>query len=149
MGDLDTSLIDKEYVKREFSDILNSVRSTLNYASKKYKDVFESEKTATKYHVIVVAEGISSIALHVVRKILESEGRRAKPETILEALAFLREWGVISEGDISDIREVIELRNILIFRYQPIDDREIFLSVKRNFPRIVGIAEKVCSFVGI
>mgnify|MGYP007013809736 CR=1 FL=1 len=48
-------------------------------------------ESAVRYHIIVIAEALSALVLHVVRRVLESEDRRVKPETVFEALVVLRD----------------------------------------------------------
>ena len=96
------------------------------FTSKPYSTLSLEEKYSIRYQVIVLAEAIGGICLHVA---IEDFGH--EPKSYSECFRMLEEEGIIDCA--KDLIEIVRLRNLLVHRYWNIDDAQIYGSVKKDF----------------
>jgi len=145
----DLSLVDRKYVKRTSEDVIDLINKILHYASKDFGDMSEIERIAVRYYMIAIAEVLSALVFHVVRRTLERESERAKPRVIFEALMFLRGWGIITEDELSETINIVKLKDLLLHRYWTVNDEKIYSSIKEDFTKVISAIKKICEFVGV
>jgi len=134
--------VNAEYIRRLVNDIKESIRVVRSYVSKPFNELSEAERYAIRYHLIVIAEALIALALHVARRLFE-----AKPETPIHALRILREHGMITDDEMRDIANIIKLRNILVHRYWLVDDERIYENAVKDFARVLSFVERVLNRV--
>ncbi len=132
--------VNKDFLRELLSDIEESINYILNLASKTYEELTDTEKFAIRYHIIVIAEALIMIVLHVIRR-----KYGYKPKTPIHAIGLLKEELSIPEETYNDVVSIVKLRNLLVHRYWIIDDRKIYENVKSDFKRILDFAKKVVS----
>ena len=86
--------INTEFIKKLVDDIEESVRIVKSYVSKPFEELSDAERYAIRYHLIVVAEALIALALHIVRR-----GFGVSPETPVHALMVLRDKGLVSDEE--------------------------------------------------
>ena len=74
------------------------------------------EKYAIRYHLIVIAEALIALALHIARRMFNT-----RPETPIHALQVLRDNQLLIGDEYRDVVNIVKLRNLLIHRYWTID----------------------------
>mgnify|MGYP000085340874 CR=1 FL=1 len=79
---------------------------------------------AMRYYLIVLAEALSSLALHIARRAL---GKR--PLSSMEAIRILRDHHLITSEECDDTIRLMRLRNLLVYRYWVIDDKKLFMII--------------------
>ncbi len=136
--------VNREFLRRLAGDVREAVNAVRGYVSKPYEELSEAERYAVRYHLIVLAEALASLALHVARRWLN-----VQPETPAHAFNLLRDGGLISEEERRDMVDVVRLRNLLVHRYWAVDDRRIYENARRNFEKILKALERVCAHVGV
>ncbi len=131
-----------EFVKKLVDDIEESVRIIRSYVSKPYEELSDAERYAIRYHLIVIAEALIALALHIVRREFG-----VRPDTPMHALRVLREKGLVGNEEVRDAINVIKLRNLLVHRYWVVDDRRIYENAVKDFRNILSLVRKVLSYV--
>ena len=111
-----------------------------NIVNKPYSKLSSIEKYAVRYHIIVIAEALIALILHVVRR-----KYGLQPETPIHALNILKGKHLITKQEYVDIVSLFKLRNLLVHRYWIIDDEKIYHNVKRDFKNILDFIERVVS----
>lgn len=97
--------VNKAFIEKLTSEIKEAILIIVRYSSKSFKELSDAEKYALRYNLIVVAEALSSLAIHIVRRVFES-----RPETPLQALLLLRDKGLLDEYEFNDITKLMRLR---------------------------------------
>jgi len=120
--------VNGEYVRRLVADIKDSIRFINKVSSKPYTALGDAEKYAIRYNLIVIAEAIVALTIHIVRRVFSRE-----PETPMHALKIIRDKGLMTEDEYNDERKLIRLRNLLLHRYWIIDDRRIYEDIRKDF----------------
>jgi len=134
--------VNGEYVRRLVADIKDSIRFINEVSSKPYTALGDAEKYAIRYNLIVIAEAIVALTIHIVRKVFSRE-----PETPMHALKIIRDKGLMTEDEYNDVRKLIRLRNLLLHRYWIIDDRRIYEDIRKDFKSLVRFIERVMKYV--
>lgn len=135
--------VNKSFVIKLVSEIRESISKIMTFTSKSFEDISDTEKYAIRYHLIVVAEALASLAIHIVRRSFNKE-----PETPIHAFYILREKEFIEDRVLEDLYRLWRLRNLLVHRYWVIDDSKIYSSIKENFKYILTFIERVMRYVG-
>jgi len=115
--------IDRLYVEKLLSEIEDAIKDVEHFTSKSFDNTTEAERYAVRYSLIVMAEALVSLCIHIVRRIYKE-----KPETPLRCYRVLRDKGLLSSEEFDDFVN-LKLRNLLVHKYS-IDDKKIFDSVK-------------------
>ncbi len=95
------------------------------------------EKYAIRYHVIVLAEALGSVCLHVAKEDLQQE-----PLSYSECFRLLDEKD-ISDNCAKELTALVGLRNLLTHRYWIIDDNQVYNSIKNDFKSVNKFLESV------
>jgi uncharacterized protein YutE (UPF0331/DUF86 family) len=135
--------VSKEYISRLASEVRSSITFILRVVGKPFENLSEAEKYAIRYHLITIAEALTSIALHVCRNVLNQ-----RPETPIHAFKLLVEGKVISNEVFMKLSKFMGLRNLLVHRYWVINDENIYESIKRDFKCVEEFLENVLAFIG-
>ncbi|MET1160357.1 MAG: HepT-like ribonuclease domain-containing protein [Thermoprotei archaeon] len=134
--------VNKEYINKLVEDVRDSIKAVLELTVKPYEQLSDTEKYVIRYHLIVIAEAITSLVLHVVRRVYG-----VKPETPIHALRLLRDKNIIGDNELNDLISLLRLRNLLEHRYRVIDDKKIYENVKRDFRSVDKLIEEVSGTV--
>jgi len=132
--------VNREFLEKLKKDIMESKNIISNIVNKPYNKLSSIEKYAVRYHIIVVAEALIALTLHIVRRKYDLQ-----PETPIHALKILKDKHLVTEQEYIDLVNLFKLRNLLVHRYWIIDDEKIYHNVKRNFRNIVNFIERVIS----
>ncbi|MEM0376852.1 MAG: HepT-like ribonuclease domain-containing protein [Thermofilum sp.] len=135
--------VNRAYVERLVSDIEKSISTILSYTSKPYGEMSEAERYAVRYNLIVAAEALAALAVHLARRLYSEE-----PETPTHALTVLRDRGLLTEPEREDLVRLTRLRNLLVHRYWVVDDERIYASVKKDFKSLRSFIERLRERVG-
>jgi len=120
------SMIDKNFLKKRMQDVEQAMKNLERIASKPYEELSLDEKFSMRYQVIVLAEAVGSICLHIA---IEDFGYRA--ESYGDCLKYLEERKLIR--CVEDLTAIMRMRNLLVHRYWLADDSIIYTSVRKNF----------------
>jgi len=100
------------------------------------------EKYSLRYQIIVLAEALGSMCLHVVINELGKE-----PESYLECFKILEEKGLITSSE--NLIKISRLRNLITHRYWSIENGKIYNSIKNNFKEVEELLIKMEEQYGI
>ncbi len=139
----DGGVVDKAYVLKLISEIKEAVAFIETVTLKPFESLSEAERYAIRYNLIVVAESLAALALHMARRMF-----RMEPETPIHALRILRDEKLIDNREFEEIVKLIKLRNILVHRYWVVDDRRIYDSVRGDFKIILKVLGRVEGIIG-
>ncbi len=134
--------INREYTRKLQADIKDSINFINEVVSKPYSALSSTEKYAIRYSLIAIAEALTALAVHIVRRALNKE-----PETPIHALRIIRDEGLISEDECENLEKLIKLRNLLVHRYWAIDDKRIYDSIKEDFKTLIKSVERILRHV--
>ena len=87
-----------------------------------------------RYQIIVLAEAIGSICIHIALEDLNYE-----PSSLSDCVSYLSQTGLLDCAE--DIISMFKLRNLLVHRYWVIDDRKVVSSVRENFKCVNEVLE--------
>ncbi|WP_243674673.1 DUF86 domain-containing protein [Vulcanisaeta distributa] len=99
---------------------------------------------AVRYELIVIAEALMALVIHIVRRDLNE-----RPRTPINALMILRNRGLLTINEYEDLSKLVRLRNLLVHRYWIIDDYLIYQNVKTNFKSLINFINRLRSRYGI
>jgi uncharacterized protein YutE (UPF0331/DUF86 family) len=129
--------VDISQLKQRITEVLDAKAELKRLTLKPYAELSLDEKYAIRYHVIVLAEALGGICLHVAREDLGQE-----PQSYSECFRLLDEEGVC--GDCAkDLSAMVRLRNLLTHRYWTIDDQQVYNSIKNDFRGVDRFLEGV------
>ena len=94
--------------------------------SKRFEELSIDERYSMRYQIIVLAEAIGSLCLHISIEELGCE-----PDSYSDCLSRLRDAGIIDCAE--DLVKIIRMRNLLVHRYWNVDDSMVYSSVRGNF----------------
>jgi len=118
--------IDSAYLKQRISEVSEAISELRRLTSKPYPKLSLEEKYSIRYHVIVLAESVGSMCVHVA-----TEAFHREPQSYSECFRTLEDKGVFDCA--KDLVEIMRLRNLLAHRYWTIDDAQVYDSIKKNF----------------
>ncbi len=129
--------VDVNQLKQRINEVLDAKAELKRLTLKAYAELSLDEKYAIRYHIIVLAEALGGICLHVAKEDLEQE-----PLSYSECFRLLDEEGIC--GDCAkDLSAMVRLRNLLTHRYWAIDDQQVYNSIKDNFRGVDKFIESV------
>jgi len=129
--------VDLSQLKQRITEVLDAKAELKRLTFKSYAKLSLDEKYAIRYHIIVLAEALGGICLHVAKEDLEKE-----PLSYSECFRLLDEEGVC--GDCAkDLSAMVRLRNLLTHRYWTIDDQQVYDSIKNDFRGVDRFLESV------
>mgnify|MGYP003878224883 CR=1 FL=1 len=118
--------VDRNYLRSRIREARDAMSNMLRISAKPFESLTLDEKYSMRYQVVVLAEALGSICLHIA---LNELGR--EPESYSECFALVSEKGFFR--CLEDLVSVVRLRNLLVHRYWIVDDSRIHRSVLENF----------------
>ncbi len=119
--------VDVSQIKQRITEVLEAKAELKKLTGKPYEKLDMNEKYAIRYHVIVLAEALGNVCLHVAKEDLKQE-----PLSYSECFRLLDDEG-ISDNCAKELVALVRLRNLLTHRYWIIDDNLVYNSIKDDF----------------
>jgi uncharacterized protein YutE (UPF0331/DUF86 family) len=119
--------VDVSQLKQRIAEVLDAKKELKRLTLKSYAELSLDEKYSIRYHVIVLAEALGGVCLHVAKEDLKQE-----PLSYSECFRLLDEEGVCGNCA-KDLSAIVRLRNLLTHRYWIIDDQQVYNSIKNDF----------------
>ncbi len=135
--------VNRERIKRFISEVRSAISFISKCSERPFEELTDSDKYAIRYNIIVIAEALSAIALHICRNIYGLE-----PETPIHALKLLADKNLIQRSLSEELVKIIKLRNLLVHRYWVIDDKIIYDAIKKDFKYVEEFIKRVLLLVG-
>ncbi len=129
--------VDMSQIKQRITEVLDAKAELKRLTLKPYAELNIEEKYAIRYHVIVLAEALGSVCLHVAKEDLQQE-----PLSYSECFKLLDEED-ISDNCAKELTALVRLRNLLTHRYSIIDDNQVYNSIKNDFKNVSKFLESV------
>jgi uncharacterized protein YutE (UPF0331/DUF86 family) len=128
-------VVDEERVTRLASDVHRDVARLRELGQTQRLVTRADQLDAVKYRFLTAIEGCTSIAHHVAA----SEGWEA-PDSNADAMRSLAKHGVISTELAETMARAAGFRNLLVHRYQTVDDAAVvgFLAHLDEFEQYIG-----------
>jgi uncharacterized protein YutE (UPF0331/DUF86 family) len=128
--------VNTEYLKQRISEILEAKSELMRLTLKPFSKLSLEEKYAIRYQVIVLAEALGSICVHVA-----TEDFQLEPKSYSECFKLLEERRVHECA--RDLTTITRLRNLLTHHYWTIDDKQVYESIKDDFGSVNEFTGKV------
>ena len=129
--------VDASQIKQRLSEVLEAKAELKKLTVKPYEKLDMNEKYAIRYHVIVLAEALGNVCLHIAKEDLKQE-----PFSYSECFRLLDNEG-ISDNCAKELTKLVRLRNLLTHRYWIIDDEQVYNSIKNDFSGVDSFLESV------
>ena len=139
--------IDITYIKKIYNEIEHYIQITNEICKKEFDNLSEIEILALRYCIILIAESISLILMHIARCLLRKFKDRRAIETPVHASKILQNYKILTQNEVLEVENFIKLRNIVVHRYWEVDDYKIYINVRKNFRKLKEILEKIVSYV--
>ncbi|ADY01551.1 hypothetical protein VMUT_1346 [Vulcanisaeta moutnovskia 768-28] len=136
--------VSKEFIKGLIRDVEDAIKEIERITNKPYDELSDEDKMAIRYELIVIAEAVMALAMHIVRRELNE-----RPRTPINALMILRDKGLLMMNEYEDLTRLVRLRNLLVHRYWVIDDYLIYQSIKSNFKNLASFINRLRDRYGI
>jgi uncharacterized protein YutE (UPF0331/DUF86 family) len=136
--------VSKEFIKGIIRDVEDAIKEIERITNKPYDELSDEDKMAIRYELIVIAEAVMALAMHIVRRELNE-----RPRTPINALMILRDKGLLMMNEYEDLTRLVRLRNLLVHRYWVIDDYLIYQSIKSNFKNPASFMNRLRDRYGI
>lgn len=133
--------VDIDYLKNRIKDIREIIEEIRKMVDKPFNQLSTNEKYAIRYQIVVLAEALGSICLHIS---IEDFGY--EPNSYSECFKFLENKNF---GESEELIKICRLRNLLVHRYWNIDDFKIYESIKKDFKCIEKLVEVIGEKYGI
>ncbi|MEA2055152.1 MAG: DUF86 domain-containing protein [Candidatus Thermoplasmatota archaeon] len=117
--------LDINYLKNRSKEIHEVINEIKRIVSKPFDDLSIDERYAIRYQIVVLAEALGSICLHIAIEDFSYE-----PSSYAECFKFLEDKGLINS---EELIKIARLRNLVVHRYWNIDDLKIYESIKKDF----------------
>jgi uncharacterized protein YutE (UPF0331/DUF86 family) len=130
--------VNRDFIKKLIKDIMESINIISDYVSKSFEEISLTERYAVRYHIIVIAEALSALALHIVRRFYNVE-----PESSIHALNILRDKGLLIDEEYKDFVSMFKLRNLLVHRYWIIIDEKIYENIRSDFVNVMNFIRRI------
>ena len=114
--------IDKEKIKKRFSEINRAVKEIKNISAIPDKDFWAEKKNiaALKYYLLQAIEAVGNISAHIVAKVynlgISSFG---------ECFDVLEKESIFDDVFILKLRQMVKFRNRLVHEYWDVDDKKV------------------------
>lgn len=118
--------VNKDHLKQRINEVLEAKSELKRLTSKPYAKLSLEEKYAIRYHIIVLAEALGSICIHIA-----IEDFKREPQSYSECFKIMKEKGICDCA--KDLIAITRLRNLLTHRYWTIDDDQVYDSIKKDF----------------
>ena len=130
------------YLKDRIAEVRQVINELKKLSSNPYEELTVDEKNSIRYQIIVLAEAIGSICLHIAIEDLGYE-----PKSYTECFAYMGSKNIVKYVD--ELIKIVRLRNLLVHKYWIIDDLKVYTSIKRNFDCIEELLKAVENKYGI
>jgi len=114
--------VDPALLGQGMNEVLEAMFELRRLTLKPYSTLSIEDKYSIRYHVIVLAEAIGSICIHVA-----TEDFSREPRSYSECFRMLEEENIFDCA--KDLIGIVTLRNLLVHRYWTIDDAQVYGSV--------------------
>ena len=129
--------VDVSQIKQRLKEVLYAKAELVKLTEKAYEKLDINAKYAIRYHVIVLAEALGNVCLHVAKEDLKQQ-----PLSYSECFRLLDDEG-ISEDCAKELTKLVRLRNLLTHRYWVIDDQQVYNSIKNDFHGVDSFLESI------
>lgn len=133
---MSSSSIDSDYLKVRVKEAIEAVKELERLTSKPFNELSFDERHSMRYQIIVLAEAIGSICIHISMEDLGYE-----PESYSDCIAYLRDKEIV--GCAEELIKIIRMRNLLVHRYWVVDDFRVYSSAKENFKCVDEFSKSV------
>ena len=128
--------VDPDYLRSRIREAREAMRHLLRLTSRPFEALSLDEKCSMRYHIVVLAEAIGSICIHICLRELNYE-----PESYPDCLSYLGDAGLIS--CVGNLIGIVRLRNLLVHKYWVVDDQRVYISVRENFKCVLEFLRMV------
>ena len=128
--------VDRAYLRARIREARDAMRNLIRLTSKPFESLSPDERYSMRYHVIVLAEAVGSICVHIALEDLNYE-----PTSFSDCVSYLSQAGLLDCAE--DIISMFKLRNLLVHRYWVIDDRRVISSVREDFKCVEDFFRRV------
>ena len=129
--------VDVSQIKQRLTEVLEAKAELKRLTGKPYEKLDTNEKYAIRYHVIVLAEALGNVCLHVAK-----EDLKQNPLSYSECFSLLDDES-ITDDCAKELTKLIRLRNLLTHRYWVIYDNQVYNSIKNDFKGVDSFLESV------
>ncbi len=129
--------LDASQIKQRLTEVIEAKAELKRLTVKSYEKLDMNEKYAIRYHVIVLAEALGNVCLHIAKEDLKLE-----PLSYSECFRLLDDEG-ISNNCAKELTKLVRLRNLLTHRYWIIEDNQVYNSIKNDFQAVDSFLESV------
>ena len=129
--------IDIAQMKQRIQEVIDAKTQIKKLTAKPYEELNMEQIYAIRYHIIVLAEALGTVCMHVAREDLKQE-----PLSYSECFSLLDEEGITDEVA-QELVKIVRLRNLLTHRYWVIDDKQVYESIKNDFKGVDSFLECV------
>ena len=133
--------LDIDYLKNRLKEIRKIINEIGKMVSKPFNHLSIDERYAIRYQIIVLAEALGSMCLHIT---IEDFGY--EPSSYAECFKFLGDKSLV---DSEELIKIARLRNLLVHRYWNIDDLKIYESIKNNFKCVEELLKAIEEKYGV
>jgi uncharacterized protein YutE (UPF0331/DUF86 family) len=114
--------IDKEKIKKRFSEINNAVKEIKSISALPDKDFWAEKKNiaALKYYLLQAIESVGNISAHIVAKVYN-----LGVSSFGECFDVLEKEGILNDIFILNLRQMVKFRNRLVHEYWDVDDKKV------------------------
>lgn len=134
--------IHRDHLEQRINQVLEARSELERLTSKPYSKLNLEEKYAIRYHVIVLAEALGSICIHIA-----TEDFNIEPQSYSACFKIMEEKQI--SNCTKDLIAITKLRNLLTHRYWTIDDAQVYESVKKDFKCVDKFLRSVKEKYGI
>jgi len=134
--------VDASYLLSKTIEVDQTIGEIRRLTSGPFKDLGVDEKYSIRYQIVVLAEAIGSICLHICMEDLNYESR-----SYGDCFMKLKSAGIISCAE--DLAKIVGLRNLLVHRYCTIDDSEVYGAVKDDLDCVEALLRAVRDRYGL
>lgn len=121
--------VNTDHLKQRITEVLEAKAELNRLTSKPYTKLNLEEKYAIRYHVIVLAEALGTICLHIA-----TEDLKQTPQSYSECFKLIEQKQICPCA--KDLITIMRLRNLLTHRYWTIEDKQVYDSIKNNFKAV-------------
>jgi uncharacterized protein YutE (UPF0331/DUF86 family) len=138
-------MVDKELVSRKLSNLrlyVDALRRAEDITWDKYRSDLRTKAFVERYIHLAIEE-VLDIANHFV-----SFHQWREPRSFRDLFLVLREHDVIPENDLLTFQKMASFRNMLVHRYETIDEELVFSIFNKHlgdFDRFIGLVTDWCS----
>ncbi len=138
-------MINLARVRQKAADIRDSLAAIRSLAAGT-EDEFVANRTtvsAVKYELLVAMEAALDLCNHLCSRCLHKA-----PSAYAECFALLADGGIISEGTARRLMPMARFRNLLVHRYERIDNRRLYQIVHEHLPDLEQYLAELARYVG-